>query len=467
MIKLRYIFSSPSLLLIWLIVPFIIGVNNNQKEWKNNSVIKFDIVSYYAYLPATFIEKDLKLSFINDNNIDSLVNTNKYWPTKAPNGNHVIKTSMGMAILYAPFFFVAHAIAPTAGYKANGFTTPYQLAIQYSGLIYFLIGMLLLRRILRIHFSERITFITLLAVFLGTNLLCYTTLQAAMSHQYNFFLFTAFMYLSIRWLRVQSWKYTILLGLCFGLLILVRPVNILLALFLPLYNIKNLYDLLLRSVTIFSKFGQLIVMILLVVLVFMPQLLYWKYVTGSYFFNSYVGERFYFDHPHLINCLVGFRKGWLIYTPMMIFALAGMYFSVKQKHAYYLVAIVLIPIYLYVISSWWCWWYGGSFGMRAMIDIYPLLALCMAALFEDLLFRKALKSKLTGIFIGVFIALNLFQTIQFHYNVIHYDSMTFKAYIASFGKLNRFEYEREKVLARPDYEAALHGEDKTLPFTGE
>ena len=103
-------------------------------------VIRSDVISYYAYLPATFIEKDHKLQFnLRDEN-----GIWRYWPDKAPNGGLVIKTSMGMAIMYAPFFFIAHHFAEKMGYKANGFTTPYTFALVYSCIIYILIGFLFL-----------------------------------------------------------------------------------------------------------------------------------------------------------------------------------------------------------------------------------------------------------------------------------------------------------------------------------
>jgi hypothetical protein len=103
--------------------------------------------------------------------------------------------------------------------------------------------------------------------------------------------------------------------------------------------------------------------------------MYWKYITGELFFNSYVGEQFYFNNSHVLKGLFGFRKGWLIYTPIMLFSILGIYFLRNQlKHFFASISITLF-IYIFVIFSWWCWWYGGSFGQRAMIDIYPLLAI--------------------------------------------------------------------------------------------
>lgn len=187
-------------------------------------------------------------------------------------------------------------------------------------------------------------------------------------------------------------------------------------------------------------------------------MLYWKKVTDFYLFNSYIGEWFYFSKPHLIKCLLGFKKGWLIYTPIMAFALVGIYFLKKGKSNFFVISIVLVPLYFYIVSSWWCWWYGGSFGLRAMIDLYPLLAFSLAAFLNAMLYQRKLCSKITILFISLFIALNLFQTIQFHYNIIHYDGMNFKSYINSFGKTSKADCDRT-LLKSPDYDRALKGLD--------
>jgi len=117
-----------------------------------------------------------------------------------------------------------------------------------------------------------------------------------------------------------------LLGLAMGMLILIRPVNILFVLLFVFYGVNSVADAKVRLTLLFKNWQQVAIVVLLCVLIFMPQLFYWKHVTGSYLFNSYVGERFYFFKPHLLQCLLGFKKGWLIYTPMIALALIGIYF---------------------------------------------------------------------------------------------------------------------------------------------
>ena len=56
-----------------------------------------DVISYYGYLPAMFIYHDVSLSFID---ADREAFKDQYWPETTPEGKHVLKTTMGLGILY-------------------------------------------------------------------------------------------------------------------------------------------------------------------------------------------------------------------------------------------------------------------------------------------------------------------------------------------------------------------------------
>ena len=102
------------------------------KDWKrDNKIIAADVVSYYAYLPATFIFHDLKLEK------RATFDKGLFWPEPLPDGNKVIKTSMGMSMLYAPFFFGAHALAKILGFEALGYSPIYKIGLLLSSLFYF------------------------------------------------------------------------------------------------------------------------------------------------------------------------------------------------------------------------------------------------------------------------------------------------------------------------------------------
>lgn len=443
--------------MIVLVCLTVTEVHLNLTRHKSRHVIAWDVVGYYSYLPATFIDKDLKLGFITAENHRQYYGL-KYAYLDDAQGNHVFKYTMGMAVLYAPFFFTAHALAEPLGYAPDGYSEIYQLFIEYSGLFYLLFGLFFLRRVLLMYYSEKITALSLFVIFFGTNLLCYSTLDAAMSHSYSFSLFAALLYYVTRYYQHPKLSFLLISGLLLGLIILVRPPNLLFGLLIVLFGVRRISDLKQRLLFMATHYGHLLALLLVIALVLLPQLLYWHYVTGRYLVFSYGEEGFFFNRPHLLECLLGFRKGWLIYSPVFFFALAGLYLMRKQPSNVFLsTLLVLLPPYLYVVSSWWCWWYGGSFGLRPMIDLYPLLCFPLAAcLVKMASLTKTPRCFLSGILVFL-VVLNICQTFQYKYNIIHYDAMTFRSYLDVFSKTERKATDTT-LLDHPDYVKALKGQ---------
>lgn len=449
---IKYFKRCPSVLVIVVLIISCIWVNGNVSKWNKKSVIDWDVTYYYCYLPATFIKKDISLKFVDENREYYALN-HQYLPLKIENGNYIIKTSMGMAVMYLPFFTMAHVFAKIFGYETDGFSEPYQLMIQFSGLVYLVIGLFFLRRILLLYFSENVTAVALFCVLFGSNLFYYASVHGAMSHTHTFCLASIFMWYGIKWLQKPYLKASIILGLVMGLIVLIRPINILFVLFLVLFGVTSVQEFGQRLLLFWKHKKLVVLMKVLAVLVFVPQLLYWKHITGHYFFNSYVGERFYFNNPHLLEGLFGFRKGWLLYSPIMFFSLVGMVMLFKARREFGLPLTILFLLYTYVILSWWCWWYGGAYGMRAMIDIYPFLIICFAVFIHKMISNKVMMSIL-----GLLIIINCFQMYQYRRGVIHYDSMTKEAYFDAIGRIETSP-NLKNLISPPDYAKAMKGEE--------
>ena len=454
--KINRISTRQVIALVFISVTWI---NFNLVHWNTKNVIEQDVNHYYSYLPVFFYEQDLSLSFLYDT-LHVKQEQRYYAPNKAPNGNHVIKMTMGMAMTYLPFFALADIWARLCGYDVSGFSEPYHFAVLFATLFYFLIGLYFLSKLLNPHFSQHVISLVLICICYGTNVMYYLTLGAGMAHITNFGLIAMFLYYSIRWHTKKSFALAIGIGCLAGLIILIRPVNILLFIFFLVYKTNSL-KLLKEKIKLFR--GKKIEMLLMATFAFfilLPQLLYWKHYTGHYLFNSYVDQgRFYFDRPHILDGLFSFRKGWLIYSPLMSFSLVGIYLLRKKLRGFYLPILLLFFTYVYVVFSWWCWWYGGSFGQRVLIDIYPVLAIPLAVFFTRVESMKPLLKKVIYTVTLLLILLNLFQTIQAKYNIIHYDSMTRKNYLEVFFTITK-KADREKYLQHPDYGKALRGEDE-------
>ena len=435
----------------------------NIKPWKNaetkDALINNDVISYYSYLPATFIHKDLTLSFTETDSIDYW-GERKFWPQTAPNGGKVIKTTMGMSLLYSPFFFISHLYASfSSAHEANGFSKPYEIGLAFSCLAYLFIGFFFLRKALLKCFSENITSFVLISLFLGTNLFYYATTEPCMSHAYTFSLTGLLIYFVPIWLNKFNLKSAVLFGIISGLLVLIRPTNLLILSMVLMYGIHSKIEIKNRLNWIFRNKKLLAISILFGLIILLPQLFYWKHITGDWIFNSYVGEQFYFSKPKIMEFLFSYRKGWLVYTPVMCFFILGIYKLFKTKNPWAIYSLFSIVISVFVFSSWWCWWYGGSFGMRCMIDFYPVFAFGIAVNFKAITLSKRV---FYGLIMTILILFNLFQTSQRRNLVIHWDSMTKASYWRFFITLkmktsDNWEKQKE-LLSKPDYEKARKGE---------
>jgi hypothetical protein len=425
-------------------------------EGKNRGVIKYDVISYYSYLPATVIYGDVTLGFIED---ESFRRENKFWYETLENGNKLVVTSMGLSFMYAPFFFMAHWLAPVLGQSADGFSNIYQLMLTISGLFYAFLGLILLRRLLLKYFDPVVTTLVLVAIALGTNLFFYSTREAAMPHSFNFFLITLFVTLVIRWYKKPVWQNSLFVGLVFGLIALVRPSNILLLLFLFLYGVTGWKSLTRQVLFYLQRWYLVLIMLLGFFIPWIPQFLYWKAVTGHYLFFTYAekGATFYWAHPHILESLFSFRKGWLIYTPVMAVSLVGMICLRWWAREWFLALVIYVLAMIYVQSSWWSWWFGGGFGLRPYISMYPLLAIPLAYMLSRLRLReqKWAFGSITALIL-ILSAYQLFQTRQFTTHAIHYSGTTFKSYKENFLKIRPTQKSWE-MLELPDYNLARLG----------
>ncbi len=439
------------IILLLIVFTIIVQARFNRSE----GVIIWDIKSYYAYLPATLIYNDLSFEFMDDG---SGKFSKWIWPFESPSGKKAIRASMGMSILYSPFFLVGHLVALLTNYEADGYSRPYHVALNFSAMFYLWLGLLCLARVLRRFFSDNIVAFTLFAVVIGTNLFYYTTREAPMSHSFGFSLFAIFLWLTVRFYEKPSIKRIIHAGLIAGLIALVRPTNIIILLVFFLWGISSFSDFKDRVMFFLKKYYWVLIMAAVFILVWIPQFIYWYSISGKIFYFTYgeKGDSFFFQNPQIFNILFSYKKGWLVYTPIMILAFIGLFYTPKRVPGALLPIAVFKIVNIYILASWWSWWFGGGFGLRAFVESYALMALPMACMIDYAYKqKKALRSIIIGVFV-LLIAFNQFQTIQYNNNAIHWWWMNKEAYWETFLK----PYPTERfwvVVTLPDYEAARQG----------
>ncbi len=431
-------YSKYSIVLIFIIHLFFLHYFGN---WSLNAG-GGDSWGYYGYLPATFIHHDLGTL---EKSIEARVPYAKYQdfidngnPLRIDEAKHlgdgkqVMKYSMGIAILIFPFFILAHFLALLLDLPADGYSSIYLYFSNHASLFYVLMGLYFIRKVLLDFVDDKTVAFTLIALGIATNVFFFTTYNPTMSHTFLFGLYGALIYSTVQFYKKPSYGFGFAIGLLCGLITLSRPVEII-CLIIPLfYGLKSKSDFgkrfsffkthwkkLLLSASIYSAIGSI-------------QMIYWKWATGSLIYYSYEEEGFDFKHPHIYEGLLGFRNGWLPYTPIMFLAIFGFYFLWKKRDFAWPV-LLYFPLHVYIIYSWWCWNYINGFGSRPMIEAYPLLSIPFAFMVHFLLKRKWTQILFGIIFMGC-IYLNFTHTFQIHNGLMYCDHGTKNLYWNTFGK---------------------------------
>jgi len=464
--KIRYTIRSLSLS-AWISLILICSIVFFRFVYPPVNILSWDVFGYYLYLPAAFIYQDLRLSDMSwvQQIIDQYQTTATFYQAiPLPAGGWVMKYSMGMAVLNAPAFFAAHVFSLVAGYKADGFSLPYQYSWALSGLVYTAIGIYFMRKVLLEFFNETLSSSLLVIIVLGTNYFQLTAFDGYLSHNFLFTLYTIIVWYTIRWHKQQRPQYALILGFAMGLAVLVRPSE-LVCLIIPL--LWGIYDResFKQKLQLIRKYPWHIVLVAITAFVAgFPQLAYWKYITSQWLYYSYnnAGEGFDFTHPYIKEVLFSFRKGWLIYTPVMGFALAGFYSLFrKNKPAFYMILVYFL-VNLFIVSSWTCWWYaGGSYSQRALLSSYVLLAIPLGYLINQVQKWNRYAFGLLVFSISLLLVLNLFQTWQWAHGVIDRTRMTKGYYMAVFGKTSCSDADRSLLLIERPTDAVEHLQNET------
>ena len=412
-----------------------------------------DSFGYYIYLPSFFIHHDLSdlkatlLAKYRRNDPGKIKNNEAPQlgvEPRGPRGNTIIKYTMGVAVMQAPFFLIAHFLAGILHDKQDGFSMIYMEALQISVIFYVLMGFLILIMILKNLFSDTVIALVITAVGLATNLYYLVCMNAPLSHPYLFFVYALLIYATISYYTTFLLRFLLLIGFCVGMIVLIRA-NEAYALLIPLLwglvdRVSFIDRIRLVKNNLFSFIGAGLISFICIV----PQLVYWKIASGSYIYYSYGTEKFDFLHPEIIRGLFGFGNGWLSYSPLMFLALIGIYRVAKRHNPSFVPLIIFLPLHIYIIYSWWCWFYMGSYGSRPMTETYPLLSIPLAYSIEW--FWQSLIKKMVLVFlIGFFSAVVIFNTYQTSIDIFCSEIENWQSILAAFGK-TRLSYKDIVIL---------------------
>jgi hypothetical protein len=465
------VFSRDKIDRIIFILLFFLGLflayninfaDKNHPQHKINS----DKAYYYVYLPATFIYGwDVhKFPAGIEKKFGGFVFDYK-------NNKISDKMTCGVAILWAPFFLVTHFIAVQWNLQPDGFSEFYEKMTILPGVFYLVLGLFFLMKFLRNYFSRWISYITVFLIFVGTNLYYFGIDDGLMSHVNSFFLFALFLFLLKKFLNQEKKSFGLYIGMCFvvSLAILIRPTNILILLwvfFLDITSVKSLR----QRILVFIKPSYIVAFIIISALVFLPQFIYWKYLTGNFVYYSYSNEGFQnWKNPLMIEFWFAPLNGFFLYTPLALLFIAGIVYMILKKIPNGIFIAFFFLLISYVFASWHMWYFGGSFGCRPLIEYYTILALPFGYF---LYYLKSLKNLFIRSLLVLTIIVSVYYNLKLTYDPgwnpystwswddyfrhleeaglyhVNYDSYTYKQDFENFGSIE-YQYPQRECVHSP------------------
>jgi hypothetical protein len=381
-----------SLALAWFFHKDSVKFNDRNELWS-------DRAGYYIYLPATFfygfdarsMPADLDIATGGGFSLDTVKNKVD------------TKYTYGVALMIAPFFATAHLVSLVTGYAdENGFSMIYMRMMLLAAVVYLMLGLWFLHKFLVSYFSTSISLFVVVLIFFGTNLFYYSLPDGLMSHLYSFFLFSLFLFSLKKFLKTNQYGYFLLICLSFSLAVLVRPTNIILGLAFLFLDAGNSAEVLKRLKQLLSpRYGLLFLVILF--LIFLPQMVYWKYLSGSWLHFSYRDEGFVnWRSPKIAEVLFSPVNGLLTYTPMVIFMLAGLVMMFLQKRQNRWLITCMFVMVTMICASWKMWYFGCSYGQRSFIEYFTLLAIPLGWLLTGLFNNRFMLVKTVVFFLLLF-----------------------------------------------------------------
>jgi len=365
---------------------------------------------YYVYLPATFIYgwdvnkfphkcDTLYKGFILDYKAGKIVN----------------KMTCGVAILWTPFFLATHAIAKSFDLHPDGFSEFYQHMAVIPPVFFLVLGLFFLTRFLGNYFSRFIVYASALFILVGTNLYYYGLFEGLMSHVHSFFLFALYLFLIKKFITRERPSLAVfaMISLVVSLAILVRPTNLIILPWFFLLDATGIKEIM-RRIRIFLKPQFLVTFLALSFLVFLPQLIYWKYVSGSFLHYSYGAEGFfYWRNPVILPLFFSPFNGLFLYNPMVLFFVAGSMLMIFQRKPNGLLLLCTFALVAYISGSWHMWFFGGSYGSRPFVEYYALLSLGFGAILTEI-------ARLKNLFIRYLVVLLLIGFSYYNLLLIHH-----------------------------------------------
>lgn len=399
-----------------------------------------DEIEYFAYLRSAFFDQDLEFGneyqHFYERDPEGLAGFKAtFLDLREPvTGRHINFAPMGTALLWSPFYLVAHGVTLVGarlgmGVERDGFSRPYVAAACYASALYGFLGLLLAWDTLRRSgSSEPAATWTTAALWFGTPVLYYMTLAPGFSHACSLFAVALLLWL---WTRARQSPHGgsgqwLAIGAAGGLCGLVREQDVL---FLVVPAADLLFGVLRRAVSPLRFVARGFAVGLGALVVFSPQLLAYHAINGSYGPSKLVARKMTFSSPHFLEVLFDPGHGLFAWTPLLLAAVAGLLVALipglrptprepegggpVSAFPAGLIAFAFL-LQVWINGSVESWTQAGAFGSRRFVASTPVFAWGLAALVA-LALRRGRRRERVGAAAALLLAVwwNLSLMVQF------------------------------------------------------
>lgn len=363
-----------------------------------NRIYASDEIQYFAYTHSLFFDGDLDFSneylyFYESDRVKFERIYEDLYKKREPLTSLPLNVApVGTGLMWLPSFTLAHlfvlaANALGASIPANGYSQPYITAICLTSYLLACLGLLLCYSLARRYFHPWVSALSVVTAWLATSLIFYSVVAPPWSHATSLFAVTLFLWYwdKTRHANMRTIRQWVLLGASAGLMMLVREQDALFVL-VPVIEVAakiwTAYRARLETVRrlLFSLLRGLIVMGVMAGLLFIPQLLAYRGITGNFSPSKVVSGKFTWTSPNFLNVLFAPDHGLIPWTPLVLVALVGLFFLWRDHKVLTTALVTVFLLQVYVAGSFLTWQSASSFGQRRFINSTAIFVLGLCAL---------------------------------------------------------------------------------------
>jgi len=252
------------------------------------------------------------------------------------------------------------------------------------------------------------------AIWLATPLVYYMTIQMPFAHANGFFVSSCFVWLWWKSTQAAStWRTWALLGICGGMLYLVREQLILFVMLPVVSTCYQLWQSLPQRRIVWRQIiVQCAIAVICLLAIITPQFIAYWAVNGTPAPAREVASKLNLCSPHAIDTLVDFdprpeplcnvgvepvtvpawSRGALVWSPILLFALIGLVIFARRNPLVGGAMILAVCTQIWINGAFGTTWHlSGAFGFRRFIECSPFFivgaATCIAYLQQRIPWR--------------------------------------------------------------------------------